>query len=448
MIRAVPAAVIPAVLENRRITLRSLSRLLLSCLVVSLTLNGAAYGSGFLIVEQGAKASSMSGAFVATADDPSAIFFNPAGLAQQRRLSGIGGATFITFKNEFRGDRNDEFTSGQTGFYDRHLFIPPNGYVTVPIGENLTFGVGLFSAFGLRTDWSDPWVGRFVSRDTNLKTASLEPALAWQTSDGRFAVGAGVEYRRARVTLNRNNATFNPFTGRLVDVANVYLSSDWEASTGWNVGVLFKPSPMWRIGISHRSDMDIDFTGEATFTQIPTGNAQVDAIVRSQLPPNQGIATTLPFPALTAAGIAISPDATWDIEFDVWRTTWSRFETLLVEFEQTPAVNLDRPQNWKDTYSYRLGANKRATDNWDIRFGAVHDKNPQPTDVVGPLLPDADRTGVTFGVGYHRGIWILDVGMMFLDFRERSTEGISSDNFNGTYKTNANLYFTNVGMRF
>lgn len=428
--------------------MRSLSRLLLSCLVLSLTLSGAAYGSGFLIPEQGAKASSMSGAFVATADDPSAIFFNPAGLAQQRRLSGIGGATFITFKNEFLGDPNDQFTSGQTGVYDRHLFIPPNGYVTVPIGENLTFGVGLFSAFGLRTDWSDPWVGRFVSRDTNLKTASLEPALAWQTSDGRFAVGGGIEYRRARVTLNRNNGTLNPFTGRLADVANVYLSSDWEASTGWNVGVLFKPSPMWRVGISHRSDMDIDFTGDATFTQIPTGNAQVDAIVRSQLPPNQGIATTIPFPAITAAGIAISPVATWDIEFDIWRTTWSRFETLLVEFEQTPAVNLNRSQNWEDTYSYRLGTNKRLTDNWDVRLGGVYDKNPQPTENVGPLLPDADRTGFTFGVGYHRGMWILDVGTMFLDFKDRSTEGISEDNFNGTYKTKANLYFTNVGMRF
>lgn len=428
--------------------MRSLSRLLLPGLVLSLTLSGAAYGSGFFIPEQGAKASSMAGAFTAIADDPSAIFYNPAGLAQQRRLSGIGGGTLITFNNEFRGDPNDEFTSGQVGNYDRHVFIPPNGYVIVPIGENLTFGVGLFSAFGLRTDWQDPWVGRFVSRDVNLKTASLEPALAWQTSDGRFAVGGGIEYRRARVTLNRNNGTLNPFTGRIADVANVYLSSDWESSTGWNVGFLFKASPNWRFGLSHRSDMDIEFGGDATFTQISTGNAQIDGIVRAQLPPNQGLSLNLPFPAITQAGIAYSPTASWDIAFDIQRTTWSRFETLLVEFDQTPAVNLNRPQNWKDTYSYRIGANKRATDNWDVRFGVLYDKNPQPTEVVGPLLPDSDRTGVSFGVGFHSGIWILDAGMLFLDFKDRSTNMTSADNFNGTYKTNANLFFTSVGMRF
>jgi long-chain fatty acid transport protein len=416
--------------------------------MASLASSEAAYGSGFLIPEQGAKASSMAAAFTATADDPSAVFYNPAGLAQQRRLSGIAGGTFITFKNEFRGDRNDEFTSGQSGFYDAHVFIPPNGYVVVPIGENVTLGVGLFSAFGLRTDWDDPWAGRFVSRDVNLKTASLEPALAWQTGDGRFAVGGGIEYRRARVTLNRNNGTLNPFNGRIVDVANVYLSSDWESSTGWNVGVLFKPSPKWRFGASYRSDMDIDFGGDATFAQIPTGNAQLDAIVRTQIPPNQAISLSLPFPAVTAVGVAVSPVPDWDIEFDVHHTSWSRVETLDILFSQTSAVNLHRDENWKDSVAFRLGANHAVTPEWDIRLGALYDQNPQPAQSVSTLLPDADRQGVTMGLGFHRGIWIIDVGALFLNFSDRGTEGRSNDNFNGTYKTNANLFFTNFGLRF
>ena len=150
----------------------------------------SAFASGFMIPEQGAKASSMAGAFTAIADDPSAIFYNVAGIAQQRDLSATAGGTFITFQNSFFGDPNNEFTSGATGRYDEHLFIVPNAYAVVPIGENLTFGIGTFAGFGLRTDWEDPWVGRFISKDVNLKTASVEPALAWQTSDGRFAAGA------------------------------------------------------------------------------------------------------------------------------------------------------------------------------------------------------------------------------------------------------------------
>ena len=125
-----------------------------------------------------------------------------------------------------------------------------------------------------------------------------------------------------------------------------------------------------------------------------------------------------------------------------------RFQSLDVAFGTTTALNFTRPQNWHDTYSYRVGANKKATENWDVRFGALYDENPQPTEGVGPLLPDSDRVGVTFGVGYHHGPWIIDISEFALHFKTRSTNGISSDNFNGTYKTDANLISVNFGYRF
>src|SRR5256885_15242951 len=122
-------------------------------LIVTLAISGAAFGSGFSIFEHGAKATGMAGAFAATADDPSAIFYNVAGIAQQREFTILAGGTFINFANSFKGDPNDPFTSGQSGEYARHTFIPPNAYAVVPVGQNLTFGVGAFSAYGLRTDW-------------------------------------------------------------------------------------------------------------------------------------------------------------------------------------------------------------------------------------------------------------------------------------------------------
>jgi long-chain fatty acid transport protein len=427
--------------------LRLITRLLTLALV-SLTVAGTAFGSGFAIFEQGAKATAMGGAFAATADDPSAIFYNVAGLAQQRHFTIMAGGTAINFANEFRGDPNDEFTSGTTGAYARHTFVPPNAYVTVPIANNLTFGLGLMTPFGLRTNWAAPWVGRFVSSDANVKTLSIEPALAWQSGDGRVAIGVGADYRRAHIILQRNNGALNPFTGRIADVANVYLNSDWDTAWGYNVGVLFKASDRFRIGASYRSDMDIDFKGDATFTQISTGNAQLDAIVKSQLPPNQKISTTLPFPAIAILGFAVSPIPKTDVEFDYTRTTWSRFKSLDVAFATSPQVNLSRPQNWKDTSSYRIGVNHAATDAWDVRFGILFDQNPQPVQAVSPLLPDADREGVTFGAGYHSGPWIVDGSVFVLHFKNRSTQGLSGEGFNGSYKTNASLLSLNLGYRF
>src|SRR4051795_1599429 len=100
-----------------------------------LAVSGAAFGAGFGLFEQGAKATAMGGAFAATADDPSAIFYNPAGIAQQRHMSILAGGTIINFANEFTGDPNDTFTSGSTGRYARHTFIPPNLYAIMPIGQ-------------------------------------------------------------------------------------------------------------------------------------------------------------------------------------------------------------------------------------------------------------------------------------------------------------------------
>ncbi len=52
--------------------------------------------SGFQINSQGARAMGMGLAFTAVANDPSAIFFNPAGLGWQKHFEVQAGSSFIT----------------------------------------------------------------------------------------------------------------------------------------------------------------------------------------------------------------------------------------------------------------------------------------------------------------------------------------------------------------
>ena len=283
-----------------------------------------------------------------------------------------------------------------------------------------------------------------------------EPAIAWQTTDGRLAIGAGAEYRRARVVLAQNSTlppgtvNVNPFTGRFVDVASAYLSSDWDHAWGWNAGVLFKPSPTWRIGASYRAPMDINFTGNVTITQISTGNAQLDGLIKPELPPSQPVTTTINFPSIANIGIATTAIPNWDLEFDLVHTTWSRFKQLQVNFLTTPSAGFSRTEGWKNSNSYRFGANRTLNPNWDVRFGLLYDKTPQPTDNISPLLPDADRQGASFGIGWHSGPWMMDATEFALHFKTRGTNLQSSTeiNFNGTYHTDANLISLNLGYRF
>ena len=440
-------------MEMRRLLLRSFDlrlRLFLGSLLLVMPAS-VALGSGFSIFEQGAKATGMGGAFAATADDPSAIFYNVAGIAYQRKMAAMVGGTIINFANQFEGSLDDSLTAGRREFYARHTYIPPNAYAIIPIGENITVGVGSFGAFGLRTHWDNEssYTGRFISQDANLKVASVEPAIAWKTSSGRFALGFGAEYRTSHVSLERNIPAINPFTNRIVDIAHVRLNSDWSDAWGFNVGAIFKVNETCQIGLSHRSEMTIDYTGDAKFTQIPTGNAQLDAIIRNtRLPPDQNINTSVDYPSLTHLGFATTAIPNWQIEFDTVWATWSNFKELAVNFETTPANSFVTPQNWEDTFSYRLGGNRRVTENADIRLGIVYDENPQPVEGVGPLLPDSDRIGVSFGIGYRYGPFTIEASDLVLHFMDRDTLGRNRENYNGTYKTSANLLSVNVGYTF
>jgi long-chain fatty acid transport protein len=419
-----------------------------------------AFGAGYSLFEQGAKATAMGGAFAATADDPSAIFYNVAGIAYQREQKVMTGGTVITYSSQFESDPGSPFPganpdqtipgSGIREFYEEHTFILPNLYYIHPIGENMTFGIGQFTPFGLRTDWQngDRFSGRFISRDANLKTTSIQPSFAMKTSDGRFAWGAGIELRAARVVLGRNLGAINPFTQRIADIAAVRLDGDWETGVGWNAGVIWSPSDQWRVGLSHRAEMEIDMRGDATFRQILTGNPQFDALIAAGLPPDQPIETAIPFPSFTHFGIATTMIPRWTVELNVVRMNWSVFDELEIRFLQTPEINETIGEAWKDVYSYRIGAVRPVTSNWSIALGAVYDETPQPIEAVGPLLPDSDRAGVSFGFLFDNGRWSFELTEFFLQFLQRDTRGLNQHNFNGTYDTNANLVSVNVGYTF
>src|SRR5436190_20014155 len=103
--------------DLRRPTLRTFSRITVLAALAVMGTPGAAFASGFSIFEQGAKATAMGGALAATANDPSAIFYNVAGIAQLRSTEFSAGATAINFSNSFKGDPDDPLTSGTTGQY-------------------------------------------------------------------------------------------------------------------------------------------------------------------------------------------------------------------------------------------------------------------------------------------------------------------------------------------
>ena len=62
------------------------------------------FGAGFKVSEQGAKAMGMANAFAAQADDPSALAYNPAGIAFQKGTQfQVGSTTILVPQTDFNG---------------------------------------------------------------------------------------------------------------------------------------------------------------------------------------------------------------------------------------------------------------------------------------------------------------------------------------------------------
>ena len=396
-----------------------------------------AHAAGFAIFEQGARGMGFAGAFTAQANDPSAIFHNAAGIAFLKGKQFYLGGTLIHPSSTFTG-ANPFPGASVTEKGDTGLLIPPAAYYTQTFSERLVFGIGLHTPFGLTTSWANPdtFSGRFISEKAELKGFSINPTIGYKLAD-RFAVGGGLDIRLSSVSLQRRVPIVNPFTQRVTDAATVDLKSNTDVAFGFNVGALAKISDSLSAGVHYRHKVTANYKGNATFTQLPTGNTQLDTSLAVRLPQgSQALTTSIDFPALFSGGVAFTT-GDWTFEADADWYQWSRFRQLSLVFTDRPDLSQNIVENYQNTWQYRMGLERRLSETLAVRGGYFFDQSPAPAASISPLLPDADRNGFALGGTWKAGRFHADAAMWVLLSPERSTEGVSRDQFNGTYKSHA-----------
>lgn len=398
-----------------------------------------AVGAGFSLYEHGARAVALGGAFAATADDPTAVYYNPAGLAFLEGVKVTAGVYAISFDSKLYGD-SPYPGRGYTAEMDSRNFFPGHFYATGKIGERAGWGLGIYSPFGLGTAWPDSWAGRYITRRIDLEVYNVNPNFAYRLGDN-LALAVGADYYLVNLDMWRAVGIVNPYTQVMSDVASVNLAASNEAAWGWNAALLWKLSGGFSLGLSYRSRVELEAEGKAKFTQIRTGNQDFDTIVAGMLPFNTTprVTSDITFPAETRLGLAWRNDRV-GVEANWVRVGWSSFDTFPMVFPNYPQLTQIRPENYDDSNTFRFGFETKANDKLAFQLGALYDETPVPVESVSPLLPDASRRGVSVGVSYHVAESLrLDVGFLHLMFLDRSTMGKSSDHFNGTYKSRAEL---------
>lgn len=435
-----------------RYGLGGLSLLLAAALLVA----GPAAAAGFSIFEAGSRSTAMGGAFVAQADDLSAMFYNPAGLAEfteKGKLKTMMGVTLILPTSKLEEGYNPYPGQGYQAEMADQFFFPPNFYASYGLSECVSLSFGTWFPFGLATRWDNPdeFRGRFLSQYADLKQYAAGLQIAWKINDV-LSVGVGPEARFSTVKLQRKVPLFDPFTNRIVDAAHADIRGDLEVDLTFGAGIKLNPTPNLSIGASYHGAVDADFGGTAMFYSLDTGNAQLNAAFASKIPVNTDVPvkTTIQFPAQTQIGIGYD-FGKLSLQAAGTFTEWSAFDTTVLEFESVDGKQIPTsvlPHDWEDAWALRFGAKYAMSDTFDLMGGFVYDQTPEPDGDVGPLLPDANRRGYSVGFSWKitKRTW-LDVSNLFLTFSERSVT-TNDDNFNGRYKNTANLTVLNLRTNF
>src|SRR6185312_8767 len=115
-------------------------------LVVVVTLSSLprlAHAGGIEIDEQSARATGTAGAQTAVANDPAAIFYNPAGLVDQPGFNAlVGGSIIYTWTRAITGDPPTVPTTAT------HTALLPTLFLSQRLGKHVALGAGMFTQWG------------------------------------------------------------------------------------------------------------------------------------------------------------------------------------------------------------------------------------------------------------------------------------------------------------
>jgi len=410
-------------------------RYVLLGVAVLLAMPSLSWGSGFALFEHGNRAMAMGGAFTAVADDPSALFWNPAGMAFQtdEGIQLVFGGTLIAPEQTFYGE-SPYPGAGYTADQVEQTFPPAHIYLGIPINDRLELSFSVNSPFGLGTEWDDDFLGRYIAQKTDITNFDLGASMAYQLSEN-FAFGIGVDYMVSTIELHRIAGLINPFNQQLNDVAEATLeTSSINSAFAWNVGLLWKIGGGFSIGGVYRSSFTIDYEGDGDFTQIMTGYPEFDAVIGSVLPFDNKvpITTSIEFPDFWTVGLSWQNER-WTLSGQYGEMGWSSFDELTLVFPENPELSTTIPENYEDAAQYRIGGEYRASQHVALQGGYLFDETGQPVESMSPLLGDGDRTGYSVGFSYFTDRFRFDLGYMYLETDARSTGGASIDGFEGTY---------------
>lgn len=381
--------------------------------------------SGYGRFQVGGRGVAQVGAFVARADDPHAVTYNPAGITELDGLQLAGGLDFSNATDEldFRLG-SPQAPPGTTFRADHSIQFPPSVYVTWSDRERLgrwSLGLGVDTPFWYRVDFDPVFFPlRELARLNELELWQLHPVAAYRLGD-RWSVGGGLRYQWGSTTWGRNRIQgVAPAPGG--PLLPVEYFQDAEADVdgfGFDLGAQFR-STLWGFGALYRSGVELEGSDDLSFA-VRDAAPEVLEPARAILAARPGaFDATVQNPAELHAGAWFAPYPELRIEVDLALVSWADAEQVF----SIPAANGVRtPVNlmagFDDTVSVRLGLEGDLSDFVALSGGVAWEPSPVPEERTSSAWPRGDATVYAVGASFRYDRVRFDLGYSFHDYEER-----------------------------
>lgn len=403
------------------------SAVLLSLLLLA----DLSHAAGFALYEFSARGTAMGGAVMANKAEPASLAINPA------LITGLDGTQTQLGLTAVTADAKTSVAGNARSLKD-DVWLLPNFFITRKWSEDITFGLGGFSRYGLGGEYKNwqTWTGSALAYKVKLETFSFTPTLAVKAND-ELSVAMGLE---AMVIGFSQNSTLLP--GAAAE-ATAYKISGSGVSWGGNFSFVYKPqwAEKWSLGAMYRTKVKQELSGRIhAGMEYPARNIySADAKGSIALPDS------------ISAGISFRPTEKWTLEAGIIGTFWSSYDQILIEYkdmENTPTIH--NKKDYKDAYRLNIGTEYQLHTNWAVRAGYVYDKSPINEKAMDTLVPVDDRHIASIGFGYKNERWSVDAAYAHV-FSKDLTGTTSSQFGNLPVKYSdgrSDMYALTVGYKF
>ncbi|MGR5130728.1 outer membrane protein transport protein [Vibrio alfacsensis] len=371
------------------------------------------YAAGFQLSEHSAAGLGRANAGeAAIADGASVVAHNPAAITMFQSYELSVGASYIMPEVRVTGNgESDSFNNLLTNNDVVDNVIVPSFYIAAPINNSWSWGLGIFTDFGLATEYPDDYLAGPIGGETSLETVIFNPTIAYRINDN-FSVGGGASVVYGQATLTRT-------LGILADAINAENGTNFKRSDiaksldgdgwgyGFNLGALWEINKSHRFGLSYRSKVDVEFDGNF-YSDLPSNIAMPGEKVGGDL--------TLNLPSITEFSGFHQITTPLAIHYSVMMTGWDVFEEIRATVDGQEVLQKD--ENFENSFKYALGATYQINPSFTLRAGIAYDETPNVND-QSISLPDSDRINYSVGATYafNRNSRI-DFGFTFIDAEE------------------------------